>query len=222
MDRIRELRNLKGVSQAKLAVTAGMDPATLNRIEQGKGNPNLKTLEKLANALGVGIVDLLEPEAPKVEAPPSPDRPEGGDAGAAALTAWSEYLDALLRRAEELREMFLALGDLDDLDSEDAEHRINMTFALGMEFALNIERITDAHGRGPLMRIEGERLTSEEMQQLGLILRQTTELLQRGNSLVTVVKAVRALAEDKAIKKAVKDLLEDAGIPDWDAVPKDV
>ncbi|MDP9488389.1 MAG: helix-turn-helix transcriptional regulator, partial [Actinomycetota bacterium] len=39
-------------------MTAGMDPATLNRIEQGKGNPNLKTLEKLANALGVGIVDL--------------------------------------------------------------------------------------------------------------------------------------------------------------------
>ncbi len=71
MDRIRELRNLKGVSQAKLAVTAGMDPATLNRIEQGKGNPNLKTLEKLANALGVGIVDLLEPEAGKAGAPPS-------------------------------------------------------------------------------------------------------------------------------------------------------
>jgi transcriptional regulator with XRE-family HTH domain len=64
MDRIRELRNIKGVSQARLAVTAGMDPATLNRIEQGKGNPNLKTLEKLADALGVGVIDLLE-EAPK-------------------------------------------------------------------------------------------------------------------------------------------------------------
>ncbi len=221
MERIRELRNLKGVSQAKLAVTAGMDPATLNRIEQGKGNPNLKTLEKLANALDVGITDLLEP-APKVEAPPSPDRPEGGSAGAAALAAWSEYLDALLRRAEELREMFLALGDLDDLDSEDAEHRINMTFALGMEFALNIERITDAYGDGPLMRLGGGHFTPQERQQLDLILRQTTKLLKRGNSLVAVVKAVRALAEDMAIKKAVKDLLEDAGIPDWDAVPKDV
>lgn len=67
MDRIRELRAIRGVSQAKLAVTAGMDPATLNRIEQGKGNPNLKTLEKLAEALGVGVVDLLE-EAPKAQA----------------------------------------------------------------------------------------------------------------------------------------------------------
>lgn len=71
MQRIRELRNLKGFSQARLAVTAGMDPATLNRIEQGKGNPNLKTLEKLADALGVGIADLLE-EAPKAQAPSSP------------------------------------------------------------------------------------------------------------------------------------------------------
>ncbi len=67
MDRIRELRNLKGFSQAKLAVKAGMDPATLNRIEQGKGNPNLKTLEKLAETLGVSVVDLLEePILPKV------------------------------------------------------------------------------------------------------------------------------------------------------------
>jgi len=65
MDRIRELRNLTGVSQARLAVTAGMDPATLNRIEQGKGNPNLKTLEKLADALGVEVAELF----PKAQAP---------------------------------------------------------------------------------------------------------------------------------------------------------
>lgn len=69
MDRIRELRNLKGVSQAKLAVMAGMDPATLNRIEQGKGNPNLKTLGKLADALEVTLVELLEGESKKAQAP---------------------------------------------------------------------------------------------------------------------------------------------------------
>ncbi len=68
MDRIRELRNSKGVSQARLAITAGMDPATLNRLEQGKGNPNIKTLEKLAEALGVRVVELLEEEAPLVHA----------------------------------------------------------------------------------------------------------------------------------------------------------
>lgn len=59
MERIRQLRNDKGLSQAKLAVAAGMDPATLNRLEQGKGNPNLRTLERVANALDVEVTDLL-------------------------------------------------------------------------------------------------------------------------------------------------------------------
>jgi len=65
MDRIRELRQAKGLSQAKLAVSANMDPATLNRIEQGKGNPNLKTLQRLAEALDVEVGDLL----PKAQSP---------------------------------------------------------------------------------------------------------------------------------------------------------
>jgi transcriptional regulator with XRE-family HTH domain len=68
MGRIRELRKLKGVSQARLAITAGMDPATLNRLEQGKANPNIKTLEKLAAALSVSVSELLE-DAPKAQAP---------------------------------------------------------------------------------------------------------------------------------------------------------
>ena len=59
MERIRQLRNEKGLSQAKLAVMADMDPATLNRLERGTGNPNLKTLERVADALGVEVVDLL-------------------------------------------------------------------------------------------------------------------------------------------------------------------
>lgn len=76
MDRIRELRNLKGVSQARLAVTAGMDPATLNRIEQGKANPTLKTLEKLADALEVKLVELLEEKPKKAQAPLPFSEPE--------------------------------------------------------------------------------------------------------------------------------------------------
>jgi len=48
----------------KLAVAADMNPATLNRIEQGKANPNLKTLEKLAAAMGVEVADFF-PKAPR-------------------------------------------------------------------------------------------------------------------------------------------------------------
>jgi transcriptional regulator with XRE-family HTH domain len=63
MERIRQLRTKRGLSQAKLAVMADMDPATLNRLERGTGNPNLKTLERVADALGVEVADFF-PKAP--------------------------------------------------------------------------------------------------------------------------------------------------------------
>jgi transcriptional regulator with XRE-family HTH domain len=65
MEQLKRLRTEKGLSQAKLAVMAGMDPATLNRLEQGKGNPSLRTLERVANALDVNLAELLEDANPK-------------------------------------------------------------------------------------------------------------------------------------------------------------
>jgi transcriptional regulator with XRE-family HTH domain len=59
MERIRQLRKERGLSQAKLAVMADMDPATLNRLERGTGNPNLKTMERVAEALGVEVADFF-------------------------------------------------------------------------------------------------------------------------------------------------------------------
>jgi transcriptional regulator with XRE-family HTH domain len=69
MERIRELRKEQGLSQAKLAVMADMDPATLNRLERGTGNPNLKTLARVADVLGVEVADLF----PKAERRSSPE-----------------------------------------------------------------------------------------------------------------------------------------------------
>ena len=68
MDRIRQLRMERGLSQAKLAVMAGMDPATLNRLERGTGNPNLKTLQRMADALDISVSELLEDVSPKARA----------------------------------------------------------------------------------------------------------------------------------------------------------
>ena len=112
MERIRELRNLKNVSQARLAVTAGMDPATLNRIEQGKGNPNLKTLEKLANALEVSVADLLS-DSPKVEAPPSPELPFNDVLEEERRVA---YLRALREFVTQLAERWVRKSESDDPD----------------------------------------------------------------------------------------------------------
>lgn len=57
-DRIRSLRVEKGLKQKDLAKMAGVAPNTLSRIEQGKFNPSLKTLSKLADALGINLSDF--------------------------------------------------------------------------------------------------------------------------------------------------------------------
>jgi transcriptional regulator with XRE-family HTH domain len=104
MERIRQLRKAKGLSQAKLAVMADMDPATLNRLEQGKGNPNIRTLERVAGALGVEVADLLG----KASAPPSREPSFNdvleGERRAAAVKRFEENLRHFTNRwREELK-----------------------------------------------------------------------------------------------------------------------
>jgi len=81
MKGIREKRAQMGVTQVQLAALAGMDPATLNRIEQGKANPNLKTIERLADALEVEVGDFF----PKAQAPLPLDEVTGDYQGWAAF-----------------------------------------------------------------------------------------------------------------------------------------
>lgn len=65
MEKLRRLREERGLSQVKLAARADVNPATVNQIERGKREPSPATLRKLAEALDVGIVDLLEDVSPK-------------------------------------------------------------------------------------------------------------------------------------------------------------
>ncbi len=69
MEKLRRLRTEKGLSQARLAARAELDPSTVNQIERGAREASSATLRKLADALDVGLIDLLEPEAPKAQAP---------------------------------------------------------------------------------------------------------------------------------------------------------
>lgn len=75
MEKLKLLREERGLSQVKLAARADLNPATVNQIERGMRNASPGTLHKLAEALNVSLYELLEDEAPKVEAPPSP-KPE--------------------------------------------------------------------------------------------------------------------------------------------------
>lgn len=57
--RLREFRKQKGLSQEKLAEAADLNTTFVGSIERGQANPTLDTLCKLANALGIEVLDLL-------------------------------------------------------------------------------------------------------------------------------------------------------------------
>lgn len=57
---LRARREARELSQAVLAVTAGLSPATVARIEAGTINPRLDTLAALAGVLGCSVADLVE------------------------------------------------------------------------------------------------------------------------------------------------------------------
>jgi DNA-binding XRE family transcriptional regulator len=57
--RVRQLREQADLSQEQLARKAKIGRVTLSRIENGKLYAQTKTLEKIAKALGVVLVDLI-------------------------------------------------------------------------------------------------------------------------------------------------------------------
>ena len=68
-ERIRQLRVLRGWSQATLAEHAGISAAYLGRIEKGIQQPALDTLARIADALGVPITELLAVESQQEDPP---------------------------------------------------------------------------------------------------------------------------------------------------------
>ena len=57
--KLRELREAAKLTQEDLAHEAGISTSTLSRIERGTYQPRLDTLDKLAQALKVSVVELL-------------------------------------------------------------------------------------------------------------------------------------------------------------------
>jgi len=111
METLRRLRTERGLSQAKLAARAELDPSTVNQIERGAREASPATLRKLANALGVGLADLLEDNYPKVgrrsslEPPlwngaPEEERRLEDERRLGYLRAWRAFVYKLLQRWE--------------------------------------------------------------------------------------------------------------------------
>lgn len=63
-NRIRYFRVMKELSQERLALEAGLNPAFLGHIERGLKCPTIDTLSKIATALNITLSELvnIEPE----------------------------------------------------------------------------------------------------------------------------------------------------------------
>jgi transcriptional regulator with XRE-family HTH domain len=57
---IQKIRRLKGMTQGDLCRILNVDRSYMSNVENGKKNPTLSTIEKIARALNVSIDELLK------------------------------------------------------------------------------------------------------------------------------------------------------------------
>lgn len=58
--KVKELRDRRGMGQVELARAAGVGQSLISRIENGTANPSLRTLVRIAKALGVEAGELTK------------------------------------------------------------------------------------------------------------------------------------------------------------------
>ena len=125
MEQLKRLREERGLSQVKLAARADLNPATVNQIERGARNASPGTLLKLAEALGVSLVDLIEGNFPKGQAP----QPSLEDAARseALQDALAVLFRGLARRGQGIIEQSLREGPSEALSRELTEYYAETT-----------------------------------------------------------------------------------------------
>lgn len=65
--RIRELRQLRGITIAELAQMVGVSKSLISQVERSEVLPSLPTLDKIANALKVSLSEIFKIENTEVE-----------------------------------------------------------------------------------------------------------------------------------------------------------
>lgn len=58
-ERIRAARKSKGMTQKQLAAKMNISYANISQLERDERNPTLETIQKIANALGIPLVDII-------------------------------------------------------------------------------------------------------------------------------------------------------------------
>lgn len=59
-DKIRKVREAKGLSQKQVALSLAMDQAQYSRVENGKTDPSFSNVSKIAGALGIELSELFK------------------------------------------------------------------------------------------------------------------------------------------------------------------
>lgn len=59
-ENIRRIRKEKHMTQKQLGSLCGMDEANIRKYELGKINPKIETAERIAEALGVNVIELMD------------------------------------------------------------------------------------------------------------------------------------------------------------------
>lgn len=57
---VRQTREIKNLTQERLAEFAGLDPTYVSGIERGLRNPGIKNVAKIAKALGLTTAELCK------------------------------------------------------------------------------------------------------------------------------------------------------------------
>jgi transcriptional regulator with XRE-family HTH domain len=179
MEELKRLRKARGLSQAKLAALANLDPSTVSQIETGARRANTRTLERLAAALGADVADLF----PKGQAPLPLDSPVDG-AGDPVEAA--KMIRALASTAAELASVW-------NQDVEFYEqHRRSLLPYRTMEMGLAVEALYQ-HFWGALSVLR------RHAESLGLDPDPATWEPQSKDLLVEAGSNIRALAELRAL-----------------------
>ena len=61
-ERLRDIRRLRRATLKTIADRAGVSESFLSQVERGRSNASIASLKRIADALGVSMADLFEPE----------------------------------------------------------------------------------------------------------------------------------------------------------------
>ena len=150
-----DLRGRRGMSLEQLAVRSGVSKGMLVQIEQGRTNPSIATLCRIANALGVAVARFVEVgEAPTVRLVTAAEAPvlwQGGGDSIARLLVGSDAPDCV-----ELWDWRIAPGDFHDGEAHPAGTR-ELLHVLEGELRLEIGQVRQRVAAGDSAMFRADR-----------------------------------------------------------------